>query len=242
MVAKIASVTHLVREPEQWLERELAVAAHLAARGIPVVRASGELPATVHRHGGDVMTFWRHEPHAADVLPRPDELAALLIDLHAALRNLAEPPPWLGTPLLDIARFLEHARRAGTPAAADVDVLAGVFERLRAALPPPAPDDQALHGDPHPGNLLATGAGWVWCDLEDTCSGPLEWDLACVDGSTRLDGPAAVKAYGDRDLGVFRDLRRLHATVWYCLYAETDARQRGRAEALLVGWRAQPSW
>ncbi len=52
-----------------------------------------------------------------------------------------------------------------------------------------------------------------------------------------------MRAYGRRpaDLGVFRALRRLHATVWYCLYAETRTAHRDRAAALVAGWRNLPS-
>ena len=244
VVAKVAAVTHEVREPAEWLARELAVAGHLAARGIPVVRPSEELPPEVHRDGGAVMTFWRHERHDPARVPRPAEMAALLADLHVALRDCAEPLPWLGPPLLDTARFLDRARRRRTLPADHLDALADAFDDLRAALPAAAATDQPLHGDPHPGNLLSTPAGWLWADLEDACSGPLWWDLACVDSSVRTDGRAAVRAYGvdPEELGVFRGLRRLHTTVWYCLYAETDPASRARAAELLRGWDAQPPW
>jgi aminoglycoside/choline kinase family phosphotransferase len=34
----------------------------------------------------------------------------------------------------------------------------------------------------------------VWCDFEDTCRGPLAWDLASLRRTPRLDGAAAVRA------------------------------------------------
>ena len=47
------------------------------------------------------------------------------------------------------------------------------------------------------GNLMATGSGWVWHDFEDTCSGPLAWDVAASTGSQRLDARRVPAAYGD---------------------------------------------
>ena len=37
-----------------------------------------------------------------------------------------------------------------------------------------------LHGDAHPRNLLKIGADWGWIDLEESCHGPLNWDLAVL--------------------------------------------------------------
>jgi hypothetical protein len=38
--------------------------------------------------------------------------------------------------------------------------------------------EQLLHGEPHPGNLLATDNGPVFIDFETCCRGPVEFDLA----------------------------------------------------------------
>ena len=226
LVAKAALSTHLVREPARWLARELAVAAHLDDAGVPVVRASDLLPARVHEHDGQVVTFWEHLPHDPGAVIGPDELGSLLRELHAALRTCTVPLPRLATPLEDVGRFLQTRGSDGMRQA---------FDRVRAALP----DDpgQALHGDPHPGNLLRAATGWTWADLEDSCAGPLAWDLVCVDTSTRVDGAAALRAYGEvPDLAPWRELRRLHATAWTCLYAERLPRHRDGAAALLASW------
>ncbi|MEV4075647.1 phosphotransferase family protein [Nonomuraea fuscirosea] len=47
---------------------------------------------------------------------------------------------------------------------------------------------QVVHGDAHPGNLLATPAGPLWNDFEECMSAPVGWDLACLSRTTRLDG------------------------------------------------------
>ena len=93
---------------------------------------------------------------------------------------------------------------------------------LRTALG--AGPGRALHGDGHPGNLLAThDGGWRWTDLEDTCAGPVEWDLACLLRTSRLDGRAAVRAYGrdpdDPRIAPLTALRRLHGGLYSKLIA-----------------------
>ena len=45
-----------------------------------------------------------------------------------------------------------------------------------------------LHGDAGGGNLMATDQGWLWHDFEDTCSGPVAWDLAASTASQFQDG------------------------------------------------------
>ncbi len=89
---------------------------------------------------------------------------------------------------------------------------------------------------------MPAGGGWVWHDFEDTCSGPAAWDLAPSTASPRLDGPRILAAYGDpmdaAQLAVCQQLRRLHLTVWYALYAERLPNLRSRADELLALWPA----
>ena len=145
---------------------------HLAPAGAPVVAPSPDAPAVVHEHRGVPVTFWTFVPDAGDPLPDAARLGAMLADLHAALRSCDVDLPFLAPLLQDVPSFLDRAARTGTPPPRDVDALRAAFERLTAGLP--AAPAQPLHGDAHPGNLLA---GPVWCDFEDTCRGPVAWDL-----------------------------------------------------------------
>ena len=40
--------------------------------------------------------------------------------------------------------------------------------------------EQLLHGEPHPGNVIATKTGPLFVDFETCCRGPVEFDLAHV--------------------------------------------------------------
>ena len=74
-----------------------------------------------------------------------------------------------------------------------------------------------------------------------TLSGPVAWDLAASTASQRLDGARILTAYGTPvdtvQLAVCEQLRRLHLTVWYALYAERLPEHRQRAAELLASWR-----
>jgi hypothetical protein len=87
---------------------------------------------------------------------------------------------------------------------------------------------------------MATGGRWVWHDFEDTCRGPVAWDLAASTASQFRDGARVLAAYGksvDAELlRVCEQLRRLHLTVWYAIYAERLPECRSRAIELLAAW------
>ena len=243
VVAKVAASTAEVRPRVQdWLQRELDVSAFLAAEGAPVVPPSPELPATPHHDDGHVMSFWTYLPPADPARPlRPDEetIGSMLRDLHAVLRRYPIATIPVLAPLQDIPAFLSRPQsRVG---AAGKAALAAAYQRLTAELDPDA-EQQALHGDAGAGNLMATDRGWLWHDFEDTCSGPVAWDLAASTASQYQDGPRILAAYRDPvdpgQLAVCEQLRRLHLTVWYNLYAERLPELGPRAAELLASWPA----
>ncbi len=69
-----------------------------------------------------------------------------------------------------------------SPALADSDreLLAGTLENLSRSIAVHGAPEQLLHGEPHPGNVLATKNGALFIDLETCCRGPAEFDLAHV--------------------------------------------------------------
>jgi hypothetical protein len=240
VVAKVAASTTAVRpDAAAWLQRELDVAAFLTGAGAPVMAPSPEVPAAVHRAGGQVMSFWRYLKPAGTAVPAEATIGGMLRDLHAVLRGYPGVVPVMVS-LRDIPAFL--ARPQTRLSDRDAAALAAAFSRLTAELGAAGYAGQLLHGDAGAGNLMATGAGWVWHDFEDACSGPAAWDLAASTASRRLDGARVLAAYGDAvdagQLAVCEQLRRLHLTVWYSLYAERLPEHRERAAELLAGWPA----
>lgn len=237
VVAKVAASTTEVRPAAGWLQRELDVAGYLAGRGAPVMTPSPEVPAVVHHGDGQVMSFWRYLPPSGRGPAGEDVIGPMLRDLHAELAGYPGQLPVL-TPLQDIPSYLARPQTAVTPA--ESAALTAAHARLMAELGSfPA---RPLHGDAGAGNLMATGSGWVWHDFEDTCSGPLAWDVAASTASQRLDARRVLAAYGEpvdpATLAACEQLRRLHLTVWYNLYAERLPELRPRAAELLALWSA----
>jgi hypothetical protein len=239
VVAKVAASTPAVRpDIAAWLQRELDVAVFLGVAGIPVMAPAGGLPATVYHADGHVMSFWTYLARSGAERPDEGTIGSMLRELHAALREYPGTLPVL-SPLGDIPAFLARPRTSLGPD--DVAGLAEAYHRLTGELAlAPAPG-QALHGDAGAGNLMASGGRWVWHDFEDTCAGPVEWDLAATTASPRLDGSRILAAYGDpvdgARLRTCHQLRRLHLTIWYALYAERLPDCRPRAAELLATWR-----
>lgn len=242
VVARVATLTPLLRDGDRSFRREVALAGALVAAGAAVVPPSDLLPPGPHERDGLVLSFWQH----VEVLPdRPSPRAAgrSLAALQEALAGV--DPGWdgepLDTPLDDLAVF---ARRG--PALGADPVLAARAAELAGALRPHlAPDRSVLHGDTHPGNLLATPAGWVWADLEDTCRGPRQWDLAVLRWTRRLDGRAALDALPDppldAELEPYRCLRLLHAAAWWFVHAVRVPEDLPEAGQRLAGTVAQVS-
>jgi Ser/Thr protein kinase RdoA (MazF antagonist) len=56
--------------------------------------------------------------------------------------------------------------------------------RLSRAIGDRGADEQLLHGEPHPSNVLRTRSGQLFIDLETCCRGPVEFD-----GSTGVIWP-----------------------------------------------------
>jgi hypothetical protein len=240
VVAKVAASTTAVRaDVAAWLQRELDVALFLGGAGIPVTLPAGDLPATVCRGDGHVMSFWAYLEPSGPWPPAEETVGAMLRDLHAALRDYPGSPPVMA-PLGDIPAFL--ARPLTLLSATDVALLIETFTRLTGDLDAASGSAQVLHGDAGVGNLMAAGGRWVWHDFEDSCTGPVAWDLAATTASPLLDRARILAAYGAPvDAALLRtceQLRRLNLTIWYAVYAERLPGCRQRAEELLASWRS----
>jgi hypothetical protein len=221
VVARVATLTPLLRPAvHRPFSREIALAGALAAAGAAVVPSSDLLPPGPHQHDGLTLSFWRFVEVLPDT-PTPAQAGAALGELQAALAEV--DPGWdggpLDTPLDDLAVFAER----GVALGADPAQLAAVAELTGRLRPLLHGDVGFLHGDTHPGNLLATPGGWRWTDLEDTSRGPRGWDVACLRATSRLDGRAAVDALPDpmtdAELAPFSWLRRLHISAWWYVHA-----------------------
>ncbi len=231
VVARVATVTAAIRPGvSAWFRRDALVARHVASRGVLATR-----PLAVRSVDGVVVGLWEYAPHDPSYAVSPREVAERLFDLHVALSDLGADLPAFG-PCDDI----EHAFSLVRVPSAVLAVLRAENARLRSALA--VFPTQPLHGDAHPGNLLATPAGLMWNDFEDSWRGPLGWDLACLAMSSRVDGAAAVAAYPGvvraEELATCVALRQLMGVTWRFVLAERFPERRGEAEERLERWLA----
>jgi hypothetical protein len=245
IVARIPTVTMLGRpRPVEALVREVAVVSFLAGKGAPVVPVSDLLPPGPFEQDGYAVSFWTYVEHDRDLRLSPVDVGRALAELHGVLREYPGELPCLGPALDETAVLLD---RLGSPPGADpsgradLSGLSEDLELLAAELRGRPGDVQALHGDAHPGNVLAAKDGLVWIDFEETCSGPVGWDLACMLGTARLDGRKAVRAYGaDPDDPGFLPLlraRRLQSVLWMVAKAGRFPQEAARAGAALDAYR-----
>lgn len=200
IAARVAVLTPLLRQDNhEWLGRELAVVGALEDLGVPVVRP---IDRGVHRADELDLSLWEYIDHDPAAMPGEADIGRLLGELHAAMREL---PHEIADQRL---AALDDLVMSGVPAD-DVDALAALL---------PARPLQVLHGDAHPGNMMSTPRGWLWHDFEETCVGPVEWDLGVLAKSRRIDGRAALRAYpaapSYESLQPWIDLRSRQVVLW----------------------------
>ncbi|MFI6701951.1 phosphotransferase enzyme family protein [Streptomyces sp. NPDC050509] len=172
VLARVAPVAH------QAAAFEIELAQRLTESGCPVAALEPRVEPRVHERDGFAVTLWTYyEPATPHEVP-PADYAHALERLHAGMRGLDIPTPHF-TDRVERAQRLV-ADRDRTPALADADreLLGVTLRRLRRVIGEHGGADQLLHGEPHPGNVLATKNGLLFIDLETCCRGPVEFDLA----------------------------------------------------------------
>lgn len=240
VVARVCSLTALTRrDPFAWLEREVQVCRYAAGKAGPVVPPAADIDPGPYTVDGVNLSLWRYV-RAESKTPTAQDVGVALAGLHHCLRDypgdLATMTP-AREQISDGLRALDAVWSAADRRALDQLQFRCLAETSWA------PDDFVLHGDAHPGNLLAVNGRWLWVDLEETCRGPLYWDLAVLHCSPGVDGPSAIRAYcavADQEvpsldvLRPFIRLRKIEAAVWAAGMAlQRPDRYRAVAAALL---------
>ncbi len=234
IVARVANVTAAGRDrPGDALAREVRLALHLLAAGIPTVAPSSELPAGPHHLDGWWVTFFEYVKLTPVDDDRAEEVGRALVDLVTVAAELPLAPAADGSGerdlpptrtirdeaevLLDrlVPRLAPEdgtvLRRAIDASWVDTSVLEADFTR------------QAIHGDAHRKNAGIDSSGQLrWFDLDDTV-----FDFPHVDYSTLLRswpeaGRAACRHAGldpDSDLlGDYLTQRNVYVALWIQLF------------------------
>jgi hypothetical protein len=172
VVARIAPVV------EQNAQFEIDLARRLVAAGCPVAALEPRVEPRVYERAGFAVTLWTFYPPLTSREISPADYANALERLHAGMRTL---DVWTAPHFTDRVESAQQlvASPECTPELGDADrrLLGDAFRRLSRVIGEHG-NEQLLHGEPHPGNLLETTNGPVFIDLETCCRGPVEFDLA----------------------------------------------------------------
>jgi len=242
VLARAATLTAWARrDPTAWLTRELAVAGHVAARGGPVAPPTRLADPGPHVVDGVPIALAEYRETLGGT-PSGVDLGAALGAFHQAAAGMQDALPWLAPATEQAADALDACERADVLPAAVLAALRARHREVLAGLPARTADAVVLHGDAHAGNLLRDRSGWFWTDLEETCAGPPEWDLAVM--SAAGAGPDALAAWATAtsrplptlaQLAPFRAARELEATAWLLAVAHLHpGRYRALADARLA--------
>ncbi|HEV2506481.1 MAG TPA: aminoglycoside phosphotransferase family protein [Mesorhizobium sp.] len=222
---------------DQVLQFEVELAGLLAKSGSPVAALDPRIPPRVYERDGFAVTFWTYHasvtPHVA-----PVDYARSLRRLHIGMRKIEMATPRFTDRVAEAERLL--ANRHLTPELADVDraFLGSMLQSLTQTILDCGAAEQLLHGEPHPGNVLSTGFGPLFIDLETCCRGPVEFDLAHVPDTV-------VEHYPDVDpvlLSTCRALVLVMVAAWRWDAGDQFPNGRHWAEQLIRTLRKGPPW
>lgn len=163
---------------DQVAHFEVELAQRLAEAGCPVAAPEPRVEPRVHERDGFVVTLWTyHEPVTTREIP-PADYAGALERLHAGMRRVDVPAPHFTDRVEQALRLVEDRDRSPSLAEADRELLVTTLRGLGGSIAGRGGAEQLLHGEPHPGNVLATENGPLFIDLETCCRGPVEFDIA----------------------------------------------------------------
>src|SRR3982750_1334829 len=219
IVARVSSGVPFPQGPDpDDVVRELAVAGHAARGGAPVIPPTDAIDPGPHRHGGHIVTFWRHVERHGELDARGAGRGLRLV--HDALADYEGELPPEGR-RDEIVAMLDSVEGS-----ADVELLREI------AAEAPRAGAQALHGDAHLDNCLPVRGGPLWHDFESSCRAPREYDLAALvlDDRSRGGDPAARAAlagYGTHDVELLDALVPVYAAWIYASFLVAAPRRQG---------------
>ncbi len=174
VLARVAPVAH------QVAQFEVELAQRLSETESPVAALEPRVEPRVYERDGFVVTLWTYYEPLSPREVSPADYANALERLHAGMRKLDVTTPHFTDRVAEAQQLV--ASRDLTPALTDADreLLSHTLRSLRRASSDRGAEEQLLHGEPHPGNVLRTKNGPLFIDLETCCRGPIEFDLAHV--------------------------------------------------------------
>jgi hypothetical protein len=145
----------------------------------------------VYVRDGFVVTLWTYYEPVPSRNVAPPEYAQALERLHAGMRQIDVTAPHFTDRVAEAQWLVGNRAQTQELADAERELLTNTLRSLRRAIDDRGADEQLLHGEPHPGNLLRTKKGLLFIDLETCCRGPVEFDIAHAPEDVSEHYPAA---------------------------------------------------
>lgn len=173
-----ARVAHVGREVAEF---EVDLAQQLAKSGrSPVAALDPRVEPLVYREEGFAITLWTYYSPQDHPNISPTDFAGALKWLHSAMLKVDVVAPHFTDRVAEAQELVKRPDLTPDMTDADRELVAGTLENMRRSIEERGAAEQLLHGEPHPGNVLATADGPRFIDLETVCRGPVEFDLAHV--------------------------------------------------------------
>ena len=204
VLARVAPVAH------QVAQFEVDLAQRLSETESPVAALEPRVEPRVYQRDGFVITLWTYYEPLSPREVSPADYANALERLHAGMRTLDVTAPHFTDRVAEAQQLVASRDLTPTLVDADRELLSQTLRSLRRASSDRGAEEQLLHGEPHPGNVLRTKNGALFIDLETCCRGPVEFDLAHVPEEVSERYPGA-----DRELlGECRGLVLAMVAAW----------------------------
>lgn len=231
----LARVAYVGQEVAQF---EVELAQRLAETDSPVAALEPRVEPRVYGRGGFAVTLWTYYEPVALPEVSPGGYANALEQLHAGMRKIDVTTPHFTDRVADAQRLVASHDHTPALAEADRELLSNTLRSLRRAIQERGAEEQLLHGEPHPGNVLSTKDGLLFIDLETCCRGPVEFDLAHVPEEVSEHYPDV-----DQDLlGECRNLVLAMVAAWRWDAGDQLPNGQRAARELLSALREGPPW
>ncbi len=158
-------------------EFEVEVAHRLTDVGAPVAELDPRGGPRVHVRDAFAISLWTYYESVGSEIA-PSDYADVFMRHHAALRQIELDAPHFTDRIAVALRVVNDRAQSPDLPGSDRELLSDTLSGLSAEISVDNADDQLLHGEPHPGNLLNTRRGPLFVDLATCCRGPVEFDLA----------------------------------------------------------------
>ena len=232
----VARVAYVGQEVAQF---EVELAQRLAATGSPVGALEPRVEPRVYQRDGFAVTLWTYYEPVAPPDVSPADYAHALERLHGGMRKLDVAAPHFTDRVAEAQHLVAGDDRTPALTGADRELLSNMLRSRTRAIEDRGAEEQLLHGEPHPGNVLNTNNGLLrFIDLETCCRGPVEFDIAHV--------PEEVgELYPEADQELLRECRGLVLAMvaawrWDRGDQLPDGQRAGRE--LLSTLREGPPW